>query len=278
MEDNGQNKKKPPLKYPRTTFFVCYGFFVFMVFCHTKLDAPVSWQIGFQDPATPVIIGIIKFHSYLISILIGVATFVFWIVTRALILYIPNKHPVKDFNQHTLLEITWTVVPAIILLFIIGPSFALLYSIEVELEHHIFVKIIGHQWYWSYEYGSHIQKSTGKYLKFDSYITHEEDLTFGSLRLLEVDYRIKLPVNKKILLLITSGDVLHSWSVPSLGVKVDACPGRLNQVSVHLLRTGVFYGQCSEICGINHGFIPIVVEGIDEVEYRNWVYKGILKQ
>ena len=129
-----------------------------------------------------------------------------------------------------------------------------------------------------YEYGSHIQKSTGKYLKFDSYITHEEDLTFGSLRLLEVDYRIKLPVNKKILLLITSGDVLHSWSVPSLGVKVDACPGRLNQVSVHLLRTGVFYGQCSEICGINHGFIPIVVEGIDEVEYRNWVYKGILKQ
>jgi cytochrome c oxidase subunit 2 len=244
---------------------------------YAECDAATPWQLGFQDPATPIMIGIIRFHNYLISILIGIATFVFWIVTRSLILYLPNKHPAK-FNRHTYLEIAWTVIPAIILIFIAGPSFALLYSIEEFLEYDIITKAIGHQWYWSYEYSSVIRKSTRTGLNFDSYIKPEDELTFGALRLLEVDRRVKLPVNTHIRLIVTSHDVLHSWSVPSLGIKIDACPGRLNEVSIFLLRKGVFYGQCSEICGINHGFIPIVVEGVDDAEYKTWLFKGIAKQ
>lgn len=267
--------KKVPNFIKYSVFFIAlWLLFPISVEC----DAATSWQIGFQDPATPIMIGIIQFHNHLIVILIGVTTFVFWMLFRAIILFIPNKDPDKTFTHHTILEITWTVVPAIVLLFIVGPSFALLYSIEESVEYDIITKVMGHQWYWSYEYSSHISRSTGKSLKFDSYIAHEDELTFGALRLLEVDYRIKLPVNKRIKLLVTSGDVLHSWSVPSLGIKIDACPGRLNEVSIYLLRKGVFYGQCSEICGINHGFIPIVVESISYPEYINWVHKGILKQ
>lgn len=158
------------------------------------------------------------------------------------------------------------------------PSFSLLYFIDdFSYVPDIIVKGIGHQWYWAYEYDTHLLKSTRKGLRFEAYMSHEEDITLGGLRLLEVDHRTKLPINRNIKFLITSSDVLHSWAVPSLGVKIDACPGRLNQVNVHLLREGVFYGQCSEICGLNHGFIPIVIEGVLEDEYFRWLRKGILK-
>lgn len=244
--------------------------FPFIVFC----DAAIPWQIGFQDPATPIIIGIIHFHNHLIFILIAIGVFVFWLLFRALVLFISNPNPVK-FTHSTPLEITWTVVPAILLLFIAGPSFALLYSIDEIVQADITIKVVGHQWYWSYEYSDYILKSTGKGVRFDSYIVSEDDLTLGGLRLLEVDHRVKLPINQHIKVLVTSSDVLHSWAVPSLGIKIDACPGRLNQVSLYLLRKGVFYGQCSEICGVNHGFIPIVVESVSRKEYDNWVYKTL---
>jgi cytochrome c oxidase subunit 2 len=250
-------------------FFI--GVFPFFVIC----DAAIPWQLGFQDPATPIIIGIIKFHNHLIFFLIAIGTFVFWLLLRALILFISNPNPVK-FTHSTALEITWTVVPAIILVFIAGPSFALLYSIDELVLSDITIKVIGHQWYWSYEYANYIRKSTGKGIRFDSYIIREEDITLGGLRLLEVDHRVKLPINQHIKVLVTSSDVLHSWAVPSLGIKIDACPGRLNQVSLYLLRKGVFYGQCSEICGVNHGFMPIVVESLDKKDYDRWVYKTLI--
>lgn len=251
-----------------TSFFI--SSFPFLVFC----DAAIPWQIGFQDPATPIIIGIIHFHNHLIFILIAIGTFVFWLLFRALILFISNPHPAK-FTHSTALEITWTVAPAILLLFIAGPSFALLYSIDEIVQADITIKVIGHQWYWSYEYSDYILKSTGKGIRFDSYMVSEEDLTLGGLRLLEVDHRVKLPINQHIKVIVTSSDVLHSWAVPSLGIKIDACPGRLNQVSLYLLRKGVFYGQCSEICGVNHGFIPIVVESVSRKDYDNWVFKTL---
>lgn len=249
-------------------FFI--GMFPFCVLC----DAALPWQIGFQDPATPIILGIIRFHNHLIFFLIAIGTFVFWLLLRALIIFIENPNPVK-FTHSTALEITWTVVPAIILVFIAGPSFALLYSIDEVIVYDLTLKVIGHQWYWSYEYVDFILKKTGKGVKFDSYIIAEEDLTFGGLRLLEVDHRVKLPINQHIKVLVTSSDVLHSWAVPSLGIKIDACPGRLNQVSLYLLRKGVFYGQCSEICGVNHGFMPIVVESVDRKDYVEWVRKTL---
>ena len=239
-------------------------------------DAPSPWQIGFQDPATPIIIGIIHFHNHLIFFLVVIGTFVVWILYRAYALYENNISQASKFTHSTPLEILWTITPAILLLFIAGPSFALLYSIDEVVAPNISLKVIGHQWYWSYEYGDFIDTNTGKGIIFDSYIVAEDDLSLGGLRLLEVDHRVKLPLNQHIRVLVSSADVLHSWAVPSLGVKIDACPGRLNQVSLYLLRKGVFYGQCSEICGVNHGFIPIVVESVDKDTYIKWVLNTLL--
>ena len=134
---------------------------------------------------------------------------------------------------------------------------------------------MGHQWYWSYEYSDYTTVEGGESLNFDSYMIPDDDLTLGSFRLLEVDNRIVLPVNTHIRVLVTAADVLHSWAIPSLGVKVDACPGRLNQVSLFMKREGVFYGQCSEICGVNHGFMPIVVQGVSLEQYIEWIQNKI---
>lgn len=171
------------------------------------------------------------------------------------------------------LEIIWTVVPAFILILIAIPSFSLLYTMDEVIDPLLTVKIIGHQWYWSYEFvnpidyleavNAHEDIDLSPTVNFDSYMLPDEDLLVGQLRLLEVDNRLKLPIEINIRLLITSGDVLHSWAVPSLGIKLDACPGRMNQTTLFIKRPSVFYGQCSELCGINHGFMPIVVEGID---------------
>ena len=222
---------------------------------------------------TLIAVGIIHFHNHLIFFLVVIGTFVFWILYRGLALFTggdPNRQASK-FTHSTPLEVVWTIAPAVLLLFIAGPSFALLYSIDEVVAPNISLKVIGHQWYWSYEYGDFINKNTGKGIIFDSYMVGEDDLSLGGLRLLEVDHRVKLPSHQHIRLLVSSADVLHSWAVPSLGIKIDACPGRLNQVSLYILRKGVFYGQCSEICGVNHGFIPIVVESVDSNTYTNWV-------
>jgi cytochrome c oxidase subunit 2 len=248
------------------------------LFTQVFIDAALPWQVGFQDPATPIIIGIIHFHNHLMFFLVVIGTFVFWLLYRAVVLFntknssrLPSK-----FTHSTVLEIVWTLAPAVLLLFIAGPSFALLYSIDEIVCPNISLKVIGHQWYWSYEYGDFINLNTGKGIIFDSYIVAEDDLSLGGLRLLEVDHRVKLPIHQHIRVLVSSADVLHSWAVPSLGIKIDACPGRLNQVSLYLLRQGVFYGQCSEICGVNHGFMPIVVESIDKDSYLKWVIDTLL--
>jgi cytochrome c oxidase subunit 2 len=174
------------------------------------------------------------------------------------------------FNHHTPIEIGWTIAPALILMLIAVPSFALLYSIEEFIEPSLTVKCTGHQWYWCYEYSNCKNTDLADYIngfKFESYMAPTEDLSVGMLRLLEVDQRLSIPVESHVQITVTAADVLHSWAVPSLGIKVDACPGRLNQTSIFIKRPGVFYGQCSEICGINHGFMPIVVNGVDIKEF-----------
>jgi cytochrome c oxidase subunit 2 len=163
-----------------------------------------------------------------------------------------------------------TVTPSFILMLIAVPSFALLYSTDELVDPSITLKAIGHQWYWSYEYSDYTDSDDSSIL-FDSYMIPEDDLELGQLRLLEVDNRVVLPVNTNVRVIITSADVLHSWAVPSLGIKCDAVPGRLNQVSLYLKREGIFYGQCSEICGANHGFMPIVVEGVTLDNYVEWI-------
>lgn len=230
------------------------------------LDAPEFWQISFQDPATPVMEGIIHFHDDIMFYVLVIGTFVTYLLVRCLQLFLKSSNPVSDkFIHGTTIEIVWTVVPAIILMFIAIPSFALLYSIDEIVEPAITVKVVGHQWYWTYEYGMNTynnEEIDDELLNFESYMVPESELTKGALRLLETDRRLVLPTETHLRFIITSADVLHSWAIPSLGLKLDACPGRLNEVSTYIKREGVFYGQCSEICGINHGFMPIVIQAV----------------
>jgi len=230
----------------------------FLVLYFTQLinycDAPEIWQLGLQDPATPSMEGMIAFHNYIMLFLINIGIFVCWMLFSVTSTFDSKKnHNVQKFTHSNILEIVWTIIPAIILMFIAIPSFTLLYSLEESIEPSVTLKIIGHQWYWSYEYSDYVSLNGGDHISFDSYMINTNDLTKGAFRLLEVDNRVILPIKNHIRLHITAADVLHSWAVPSFGIKVDACPGRISQATLFLKREGVYYGQCSEICGVNHG-------------------------
>jgi cytochrome c oxidase subunit 2 len=236
------------------------------------LDYAHPWQISFQDPATPVMEGIIALHHDLMFVLSIIGTAVTWLLLRTTYMFYYKNNPVPSNITHgTTIEIIWTITPSIILMVIAVPSFALLYSIDEVIDPSVTLKAIGHQWYWSYEYSDYATIENGDSLNFDSYMINSNDLTKGSFRLLEVDNRVILPTNSHIRLLVTAADVLHSWAVPSFGVKIDACPGRLSQGSLFIKRDGVYYGQCSEICGVNHGFMPIVIKSVSSDIFVNWI-------
>ncbi|GAQ93812.1 cytochrome c oxidase subunit 2 (mitochondrion) [Klebsormidium nitens] len=251
------------------------------LFSRAWMDAPEAWQLGFQDAATPMMQGIIDLHQDIFFFAIIILVFVLWMLLRSLWHFYYSNNPIPERIVHgTTIEIVWTVVPSIILMFIAIPSFALLYSMDEVVDPAITIKTIGHQWYWTYEvalwvnfslYYSDYNQSDEQSLAFDSYMIPEEDLELGQLRLLETDNRLIVPANTHVRMIITSADVLHSWAVPALGIKCDAVPGRLNQSSVFIKREGVYYGQCSELCGVNHGFMPIVVEAVSLDDYVQWV-------
>lgn len=210
-----------------------------------------------------------------------VLTFILFFVTvvllRTLFFFRYNEFK-TDFSSQsvihgTTIEVIWTVIPSLILIIVALPSFALLYSVDEVIDPSLTIKCIGHQWYWSYEY-SDLESSLGL-VNFDSYLVPEDELEIGELRLLEVDNRVVLPINTHIRVLVTAADVLHSWAVPSLGVKLDACTGRLNETSLFILREGVFYGQCSEICGVGHSNMPIAVESVSVDKYIAWLSEKI---
>jgi len=238
---------------------------------NTYCDAPEPWQLSIQDPATPVLEGMIFFHDYLMFFLIVIGFFVVWMLYYVIVSFNKETSISSPFTHSSVLEIVWTIIPAFLLLLIAIPSFALLYSLDELIDPMITLKIVGHQWYWSYEYSDYANIEDKGSLNFDSYMIATSDLTKGSFRLLEVDNRIVLPIKTHIRLLVTAADVLHSWAVPSFGVKVDACPGRLSQASLFIKREGVYYGQCSEICGVNHGFMPIVVKAVSTDLYLSWL-------
>lgn len=244
-------------------FFLNQKFFSFS-------DVAENWQIGLQDPATPVMEGIINFHHDLMFFLVGIVVFVCWVLARCVFFFNRDVNPIPQrFVHGTTLEIVWTCTPALILIMVAIPSFSLLYSMDEVIDPVMTLKVIGHQWYWSYEYSDN--EFSDEPLAFESYMVQEDDLEKGQFRLLEVDNRVVVPTNTHIRVIITASDVLHCWAIPSLGLKLDACPGRLNQTSMFIKRAGVFYGQCSEICGINHGFMPIVVEAVDMKDYNSWL-------
>lgn len=244
-------------------------------FCDAPLSSGLENQsflnnLGFQEPASPLMEGIIALHSDIWAIMLFVAGFVLYMLI-AILLSSPEKS--YKVHHHNLIEIVWTTVPAIILCIIAIPSFTLLYSLDEIVQPSLTIKAVGRQWYWSYEYGDYATESdlVGNGITFDSNILQDDDLEPGQLRMLEVDNRLVLPVNKHIRLLTCAGDVIHSFAVPSLGVKLDAIPGRLNQTMMFIKRQGVFYGQCSELCGTSHGMMPISVEAVQEQDYVDWV-------
>jgi len=236
-----------------------------------KSDYADPWQLSFQDPASPLMEGIINLHHDIMFVLVIVAVLVFWMLARVLMLFHESANKIPSTVTHgTAIEIIWTVMPSVILLFIAVPSFALLYSLDEVIDPAVTLKVVGHQWYWTYEYSDYAGED-GESIVFDSYMIPTEDLEPGDLRLLETDNHVVLPVDTHVRVLVTAADVLHCWAVPSLAVKIDATPGRLNQISLFIKREGTYYGQCSEICGVNHGFMPITVEAVPVDKYISWV-------
>nr|YP_010947502.1 cytochrome c oxidase subunit II [Parupeneus barberinus]WGO62615.1 cytochrome c oxidase subunit II [Parupeneus barberinus] len=217
-------------------------------------------QLGFQDAASPVMEELLHFHDHALMIVFLISTFVLYIIVAMVTTKLTNKFLVDSQE----IEIIWTVLPAVILIMIALPSLRILYLMDEINDPHLTIKAVGHQWYWSYEYTDYED------LAFDAYMTPTEDLEPGQFRLLEVDHRMVIPAESPIRVLISAEDVLHSWAVPSLGVKMDAIPGRLNQTAFIATHSGIFYGQCSEICGANHSFMPIVVEAVPLEHFEEW--------
>nr|WNL54435.1 cytochrome c oxidase subunit II [Amitermes sp. B MLW-2023a] len=223
-----------------------------------------TWlNLTLQDSASPVMEQLIFFHDHALMIMLMIITTVFY----TMVMIIQNKQTSRFILEGQMLETIWTIAPAIILVFIAIPSLRLLYLMDEIHNPVMTLKAVGHQWYWSYEYSDFTK------LEFDSYMVQQEDQQIDTFRLLDTDNRIVLPMNSPIRLVVTAADVLHSWTVPGLGVKTDATPGRLNQVSFSINRPGLLYGQCSEICGANHSFMPIVVESVSTNQFINWVSK-----
>lgn len=231
--------------------------------------APQPWEMGLQPAASPVMRMAADFHDLLLVIITVITLFVLALLVWVAVRYNAKRNPAPSRTSHnTLLEVAWTVVPVIILLVIAVPSFKLLYFMERTPPADMTVKVTGHQWYWEYEYPDHGGFS------FLSNMIPPEDIKPDQRRLLEVDNRLVVPAGATVRVQVTATDVIHSWAVPSFGVKKDAVPGRLNEIWFRADAPGVYYGQCSQICGVNHGFMPIAVEAMPKEQFDAWVAKA----
>ncbi len=235
---------------------------------------PVPWQLNFRPAATPTMEKVVAFHDFLNPIIIFIAFFVIALMSYIIVRFSAKNNPTPSRNTHnTFLEILWTVIPVLILIIIAIPSFKLLYFSYSNPNTEMTIKAIGNQWYWSYEYPDHG-------IAFDSNMlcgTQEEcdeiskETGKKHVRLLDVDEPIVVPVNKKIKVISTASDVIHSFAVPAFGIKIDGVPGRAQDTWFEVLKEGTYYGQCSELCGMLHGFMPITVKAVSESEFDNWV-------
>nr|BBM35073.1 cytochrome c oxidase subunit II [Paraliparis sp. NSMT P92399] len=217
-------------------------------------------QLGFQDATSPVMEELLHFHDHALMIVFLISTWVFYTIATVISTKLTDKLVLDSQG----IEIVWTALPMMVLVLIALPSLRILYLLEETCDPFLTIKAMGHQWYWSYEYSDY------EALNFDAYMIPTQDLNPGDLRLLETDNRVIVPVEAPIRMMISADDVLHSWTVPSLGIKMDAVPGRLNQMIFSASHPGIFFGQCSEICGANHSFMPIVIEAIPLEHFENW--------
>ena len=229
-------------------------------------ELPKNWQLGYQKSVTSVMDDLVFMHDYiLLPIITAISVFVLFLILYAVWKFKASKNPNPTKTSHnTLLEVLWTVIPCLILVVIAIPSFKLLYKQDVIPKADVTIKAIGYQWYWGYEYPD--QKIT-----FEATMIETKDLKPGQPRLLATDKHVIVPVNKIVKVLITANDVLHAWALPAFGVKRDAVPGRINETWFKAEKEGIYYGQCSELCGIKHAFMPITVEVVSEEKYKQWV-------
>ena len=241
--------------------------FLITIFATSSIaNQPKEWQLGFQDAASQSMRDIVNFHNnLLLPVIIAISVFVLFLMIYACVRFRASRNPVPSKTTHNVMvEVLWTLIPCLILIVMAVPSFKILYKQDTIPKADLTIKAVGYQWYWGYEYPD-------ENIIFDSYMIKEEDLKENQPRLLAVDNEVVVPVNKVVKVLITANDVLHAWALPSFGVKRDAVPGRINETWFKAEKVGTYYGQCSELCGIQHAFMPIAVRVVSDEEYAEWL-------
>ena len=249
-----------------------YIFLNFLIANEALANQPRDWQLGFQKAASESMRDIVVFHDkLLLPIIIAISVFVLFLMLYACIRFRASANPIPSKRTHNVtVEVLWTLIPCLILIVMAVPSFKILYKQDAIPKADLTIKAIGYQWYWGYEYPD-------ENIIFDSYMIEEKDLRADQPRLLAVDNEVVVPVNKVVKVLITANDVLHAWALPSFGVKRDAVPGRINETWFKAEKEGTYYGQCSELCGIKHAFMPITVRVVSEEDYQEWLLEARVK-
>ena len=243
-----------------------------MLMTSTWADQPKNWQLGFQDSASQGMTEIVSFHNnILLPVIIAISVFVLFLMIYVCIRFRASKNPNPSKTTHNVaVEVLWTLIPCLILIVMAVPSFKILYKQDTIPKADLTIKAVGYQWYWGYEYPD-------ENIIFESYMIKEAELKENQPRLLTVDNEVIVPVNKVVKVLITANDVLHAWALPSFGVKRDAVPGRINETWFKAEKVGTYYGQCSELCGIEHAFMPITVKVVTDEEYAIWLAEAKMK-
>ena len=250
----------------RLTAFAAFFSTILIGVGAASAQAPKDWQINFQDAHSPTMERILSLNDILFWICIAICVFVMGLMLYIFIRFNRKRNPTpQTFTHKPVIEVLWTVIPVIVLVAIAIPSFRLLYFMDRTSEAEMTIKAIGHQWYWTYEY-----PDLGEDISFDAVMLQEDELEEGQLRLLETDETVVVPVDTNIRLLVTADDVIHAWTIPSFGIKIDAIPGRVNEGWFRVDAEGTYYGQCSELCGRDHGFMPIRVEAVSKEAYAEW--------
>ena len=251
---------------------ILYIFLSYFVAFNAYANQPKDWQLGFQEAASSSMREIVNFHDkLLLPIIIAISVFVLFLMVYACIRFRASRNPNPSTTTHNVaVEVLWTLIPCLILIVMAVPSFKILYKQDTIPKADVTVKAIGYQWYWGYEYPD-------ENIIFDSYMIETKDLKKDQPRLLAVDNEVVVPVNKVVKVLITANDVLHAWALPSFGVKRDAVPGRINETWFKAEKVGTYYGQCSELCGIKHAFMPITVRVVSDEDYQEWLKGAKIK-
>ena len=244
----------------------------FFITIEAFADQPKDWQLGFQNPASDGMRDIVNFHNnLLLPIIIAISVFVLFLMLYSCVRFRASANPNPSKRTHNVtVEILWTLIPCLILIVMAVPSFKILYKQDTIPKADLTIKAVGYQWYWGYEYPD-------ENIIFESYMIEEKDLKADQPRLLTVDHEVVVPVNKVVKVLITANDVLHAWALPAFGVKRDAVPGRINETWFKAEKEGTYYGQCSELCGIKHAFMPITVKVVSEEDYQEWLSEARVK-